>query len=149
MSCARANCLAFAIVASALAGAADAQVLPSEPIQLVDGRLVLGGQVAGTISAPADDGFFNFTDYDHNALRVLRLSVSAAVTAREHFAVLGELRTENWDTLRPYALYARVRPWVDRAVDVQVGRIPPTFGAYGRRGYGIGDPLIGSPLAYQ
>jgi hypothetical protein len=30
-----------------------------------------------------------------------------------------------------------------------VGRIPPVFGAFARQSYGIGNPLIGVPLAYQ
>ena len=128
---------------------APAQILPSEPIQLADGQIILGGHVAGTISVPDDDGFFNYSDYDHNALRILRLGILGAASAGEHLAILGELQTENWDTLRPFALYARIRPWPESSVDIQVGRIPPTFGAYGRRTYGIGDPLIGYPLSYQ
>ncbi len=51
--------------------------------------------------------------------------------------------------LHPYALYVRVRPWRDRPIDIQAGRIPPTFGAFARRDYGAGNPLIGYPLAYQ
>ena len=43
----------------------------------------------------------------------------------------------------------RVRPWRDRPIDIQAGRIPPTFGAFARRDYGAGNPLIGYPLAYQ
>ncbi len=51
--------------------------------------------------------------------------------------------------VKPYALYVRVRPWRDRPIDIQGGRIPPTFGAFARRDYGAGNPLIGYPLAYQ
>ena len=49
----------------------------------------------------------------------------------------------------PYAAYARVRPWKTHAFDMQAGRIPPTFGAFGRRAYGTDNPVIGYPLAYQ
>jgi hypothetical protein len=42
-----------------------------------------------------------------------------------------------------------VRPWRNRAFDVQAGRIPPSFGAFGRRAYTVDNPLIGYPLAYQ
>jgi hypothetical protein len=42
-----------------------------------------------------------------------------------------------------------VRPWKNRAVDIEAGRIPPTFGAFSRRAYANGNPLIGYPLAYQ
>ena len=33
--------------------------------------------------------------------------------------------------------------------DIQVGRVPPTFGAFARRTYASDNPLIGYPLAYQ
>ena len=32
---------------------------------------------------------------------------------------------------------------------MQIGRIPPTFGAFTRRAYSRDNPLIGYPLAYQ
>jgi len=63
--------------------------------------------------------------------------------------VLGELRTENIDHISPYALYARIRPFPTRRLDVQIGRIPPTFGAFARRTYAADNPLVGYPLAYQ
>lgn len=125
-----------------------AEVLPSQPIVFLDGRLVLGGEASVSISSE-DEGFFNYTDYDHNTLRTVRLGLSAAFHTGSRVSILGELRTENWDTLRPYALYVRIRPLKDRAFDVQAGRIPPTFGAYGRRGYGYDNPLVGAPLGYQ
>src|SRR2546425_905138 len=80
-----------------------------------------------------DPGWFNYTDYEHSALRMLRIDVSAAVNAGAHVAVLGELWTENLGAVRPYALYARIRPWAKRNVDVNIGRVPPTFGAFARR----------------
>ncbi len=43
----------------------------------------------------------------------------------------------------------RVRPWATRALDIQVGRVPPTFGAFSRRWYASDNPLIGYPLGYQ
>ncbi len=129
--------------------AVSAQLLPSEPIQLVEGRIVLGGQVAAAASSAQDLGYFNYTDYGHNALRLIRLALSGSIEATERVSVLGEIQSENWDRVRPYALYLRVRPWRDRPVDIQAGRIPPTFGAYARRAYAVSDPLIGYPLAYQ
>ena len=51
--------------------------------------------------------------------------------------------------VRPYALYLRIRPWSARDFDIQIGRIPPTFGAFARRTYANDNPLIGYPLAYQ
>jgi hypothetical protein len=64
-------------------------------------------------------------------------------------SVLTEIRSENGERPEPYALYLRLRPWRDRAHDIQAGRIPPTFGSFARRDYGAGNPLIGYPLAYQ
>jgi len=63
--------------------------------------------------------------------------------------LLGELRSENLGKVRPYAMYARLRPWTKRNVEVNAGIIPPTFGAFARRTYPSDNPLIGYPLAYQ
>jgi hypothetical protein len=93
--------------------------------------------------------WFNYTDYDHSALRLLRVDVSAIVHAGPHFSVLGEIRTENDQRPEPYALYLRIRPWMAHDFDVQIGRVPPTFGAFARRSYPNDNPLIGYPLAYQ
>lgn len=137
-----------AAVALGSAGPAFPQVLPSEPIALAGGRVTMAGDVSAGI-APEDTGFFNFTDYDHSALRLFRVDFTTAVTLNPHFAVLGEIRDENIDTLRVYALYVRIRPWTDRAIDIQAGRVPPTFGSFARRAYPADNPLIGYPLAYQ
>jgi hypothetical protein len=80
---------------------------------------------------------------------MLRVDLSAQVKAGDHISFLGELRTENTDTVQPYALYVRIRPWAGRNFDIQAGRLPPTFGAFGRRTYAPDNPLIGYPLAYQ
>jgi hypothetical protein len=127
---------------------ASAQTLPSEPIALADGRVTVSGDVSAGYGS-ADPGFFNYTDYDHSALRLLRIDVTAAVKAGPHFTLLGEIRSENIGEVRPYALYLRIRPWTTRDFDVQVGRVPPTFGAFARRSYANDNPLIGYPLAYQ
>jgi hypothetical protein len=131
--------------------AAAAQDLPSGPISLARGRITLGADLS--ISAtPSDDeegAWFNYTDYERNALRLLRLGVTADVRIAERLSLLTEIRSENGDSIEPYALYVRVRPWRDRRVDIQAGRIPPTFGAFARRDYAVSNPLIGYPLAYQ
>ena len=141
------------IVALALCAvpAARAQDLPSGPVSLANGRVVIGTDIAVSMT-PQDDtdgAWFNYTDYEHNALRLFRVGVSADLRLTERLSILTEVRSENGDTLKPYALYARVRPWRDRPIDIQAGRIPPTFGAFARREYGAGNPLIGYPLAYQ
>jgi hypothetical protein len=131
-----------------VASSARAQTLPSEPIALADGRVTVGGDVSASFGS-RDPGFFNYTDYEHSVLRLLRIDVSAAAKAGPHFSVLAEVRTENLSNLQAYALYARIRPWTRRDFDIQVGRIPPTFGAFARRTYASDNPLIGYPLAYQ
>ena len=127
---------------------AHAQTLPSGPITLAHGRVTIGGDVSASFGQN-DTGFFNYTDYDHSALRLLTLDLTASVRAGDHFAVLGELRSENVEAPQVYALYLRIRPWADRGFDVQAGVIPPTFGAFARRTYAEDNPLIGYPLAYQ
>jgi hypothetical protein len=138
----------FAFCLLTVVPSATGQTLPSEPVTLANGRVVLGGDVAVSVG-PDDPGFFNYTDYEHNTLRELRIGVTAAVRASHRLSFLGELRSENFDSVQPFALYARVRPFPNRRLDVQIGRIPPTFGAFTRRAYGRDNPLIGYPLAYQ
>jgi len=127
---------------------AEAQALPSEPVTFGGGRVVIGGSATASI-APEDTGFFNYGDYEHNTLREVRIGMSWSVRANDHFSLLGELRTENFEHVKPFALFARVRPWRDRRFDIQAGRIPPTFGPFVRHAYGHENPLIGYPLAYQ
>lgn len=125
-----------------------AQGLPTEPVSLGGGRVVLGAEVTATM-APEDPGFFNYTDYEYSTLRNLRLGVSAEVRASERLQILAELRLDHGDTFQPYGFYVRIRPWPARRFDLQVGRVPPTFGAYTRRTYATDNLLIGVPLAYQ
>jgi len=113
-----------------------------------NGRVKIGGDVSASFGSK-DPGFFNYTDYEHSALRAVRVNITAEIKANDHFTFLGDLQTENVDTITPYALYLRIRPWTTRDLDIQVGRIPPTFGAFSRRTYATDNPLIGYPLAYQ
>jgi hypothetical protein len=138
---------------------ARGQSLPSEPLVFAGGRLTVSGDITGTVSCSAanatptncheDTGFFNYTDYKHSTLRMLRMDLRAAVRAGDHLSVLADVRTENGSSPRPYGLYVRIRPWTTRAVDVQIGRVPPTFGSFARRSYAADNLLIGYPLAYQ
>jgi hypothetical protein len=139
---------------------ARAQSIPSEPVVLAGGRLTLSGDVTGTMSCSAanettpancheETGFFNYTDYKRSTLRMLRMDLRAAVRAGDHVSVLADLRSENGTSPRPYGLYVRIRPWATRDLDVQIGRVPPTFGSFARRSYAADNLLIGYPLAYQ
>ncbi|HZR23578.1 MAG TPA: hypothetical protein VFA59_08335 [Vicinamibacterales bacterium] len=113
-----------------------------------ESRFTYAGDVSATVGS-ADPGFFNYTDYEHSALRMLRIDLSGAWHTNEHVSFLGEVRTENFDEIEPYAAYVRIRPWKDRDFDIQAGRVPPTFGGFARRTYATDNPLIGYPLAYQ
>jgi hypothetical protein len=114
--------------------------------------VVVGGDVSASASTDPDElAWFNYTDYEHNALRLVRLGLSTDIHLGPRVSILGQLLTENGDRLRVHALYVRVKPWPDRGFDIQAGRIPPTFGAFARRNYSSGtdNPVIGYPLAYQ
>ena len=152
--------LLAAVLVCGVSLSVHAQWNPSESLVFGDGRLTLGGDVSATFScagtgaeddgACGDDlGFFNYTDYEHSAVRMLRIDVSADLRAGRHVSLLGEMRTENGSRPVPYALYLRIRPWPTRAFDIQAGRVPPTFGAFARRSYATDNLLIGYPLAYQ
>jgi hypothetical protein len=140
--------LGFTVLATA---SARAQELPYGPLTFANGRITLGAEIS--ISAtPQDDeegAWFNYTDYEHNALRLMRLGLTADVRIADRISLLTEIRSENGDEIEPYALYVRVRPLKSLPMDIQAGRIPPTFGAFARRNYATGNPLIGYPLAYQ
>ncbi len=128
---------------------ASGQILPEGPIRAFDGRLAVAGEVVATAGQTDHESYFNYTDYEHNALRLFRLALSASWRPVERLAFVGEVRSEDLDGARAFAAYMRVRPWKNRRFDVQVGRIPPTFGAFGRRTYGTDNPFIGYPLGYQ
>ncbi|MEW6320553.1 MAG: hypothetical protein AB1635_05645 [Acidobacteriota bacterium] len=136
------------VVALGVASPLAAQGPPTEPVTFGEGRLVIGGEATATIG-PDDPGFFNYSDYAFNALRNLRVHVTTEVRAARHLQFLSEFRLDRSGNVEPFALYARIRPFPDRRFDIQVGRIPPTFGAFARQGYGSGNMLVGTPLAYQ
>ena len=126
----------------------QAQGLPSEPIVLGGGRVVIGGEFTATIG-PEDPGFFNYTDYEYSALRNLRLGVTTEVRAHPRLQFLSEIRIDRGDAFEALSLYARIRPWLSKRIDIQIGRVPPTFGAFGRGGYSNDNILIGYPIGYQ
>lgn len=131
-----------------VAARVSAQVLPAEPVSVAGGRVVFGGEAFVTYGED-DPGWFNYTDYEYSALRNVRLSLSTEVRPSTRLQVLAEVRLDHGEHLSAYALFARIRPWPDRRFDVQVGRVPPTFGAFRRTVYAYDNALIGQPLAYQ
>ena len=134
-------------------GAVQAQDWPQETPTLAGGRIAVGGELTVTV-APDDEGEFNVTDYSGNALQLVRVALSASVRPVDPLTLVAEVRAEGdttggpWSAL-PTALYLRVRPWRDRPIDLQIGRIPPVFGAAGRRVYAHNQVLIGYPLNWQ
>src|SRR3954470_6276762 len=99
-------CCAWALIlwASISAGA---QTLPSSPIVLGEGRVTFGGDVAWSF-APDDIGVFNYSDYQHSTLRMLRLALTASVRAGEHVSLMADIRSENGARPEPYGLYLRI-----------------------------------------
>jgi hypothetical protein len=137
------------LLLSIAAGKASAQGLPEGPINAFGGRMTVSGEVLAIASSEDNVAFFNYTDYEHNVLRMTRFTLSGLYRPVEWLAFVGEVRSEDLEHPTPYAAYARVRPWKNHAIDIQAGLIPPTFGAFGRRVYGTSNPVIGYPLAYQ
>jgi hypothetical protein len=140
------------------AAGAHADLLPSRPISLGDGRVVVSGDVAIGIGS-RDEGYFNLFDYSHDAFNALTMSVSAEVRANDRIAFVARVTDEiamrervpgptDRHVIYPYALYLRLQPVADRPFTVLAGRIPPVFGAFARRDYGEVNPFIGLPLAY-
>lgn len=141
--------LALLVLVTLVPRGIAAQMLPGGPVTAFDGRLSVGAEVAATYGDDDHTAYFNYTDYEHNTLRMLRIALAAAWRPATRVELVGEVRSEDFDTIRPYAAYVRVRPWPAHAFDIQVGRIPPSFGAYGRRAYQSDNGFIGYPLAYQ
>jgi hypothetical protein len=143
--------LSCAVMAASAATAsrADAQPLPEGPFRALDGRVAVSGEVVATLGSLDELAWFNYTDYEHNALRMMRLGLSASWRPADWLAFVGEVRSEDFEQPSAYAAYVRVRPWRRHALDIQAGRIPPTFGAFSRHAYGTDNPVIGYPLAYQ
>lgn len=139
----------LAVVTCANPMPSRAQALPERPIQAFDGKVAVGAELIATGGNADEIAFFNYTDYEHNALRMFRVGVSGVYRPAEWVSFVGEVRSENLDAPTVYAAYVRLRPWRDRSFDIQAGRIPPVFGAFGRRQYETGNPVIGYPLAYQ
>ena len=110
-------------------------------------RVSIGGEVTATAGSN-DPGFFNYATYAYDPMRNVRVVLDSAVRASRHVELLAQLRTDGLSQMRLTALYLRVRPWPARPIDIQAGRVPTTFGLFGRSGYGADNPLVGRPLAY-
>lgn len=132
----------------AVSGLAAADAPGGDRTTFFGGRLRLGGEVSGSI-APEDEGFFNYTDYETNTLRLFRIDVLAEAQLHSKAALLFDARMDNLQSPRVYALYLRLRPWSSRDFDVQLGLVPTVFGSFPRRRYAFDNPLPSLPLVYQ
>jgi hypothetical protein len=133
------------ICGSALAAA---QSWPAAPVTFADGRVAVGAEVSVTYGTD-DPGYFNYTDYGTSALRRIRAGLAVSATPSKYLGLIAEFRVETGGHAEVYASFARLTPWPGRPIDVQVGKIPPVFGTFARRGYPQDNPLISDPLAYQ
>ena len=130
--------------------AASAQPLPAGPVSAFDGRLAVGAEVVATIGDAGRRRVFQL-----HGLRAQR----AADVPGGAVGVLAPRQPgggRGRDPVGRPQFGAAVRgvhpcPAVDQPRLRRAGRThPPSFGAFGRRGYqGSDNPLIGYPLAYQ
>ncbi len=126
---------------------AAAQSPDAAPRDVDSNRLLVGVELTATFGSE-DPGFFNYATYAYDPLRNVLTFTNAAMRISRRVELLGQLRTDGLSHARLTALYVRVRPWLAHQVDVQIGRIPTTFGLFGRSGYGADNPLVGRPLPY-
>ena len=91
-----------------MASRAGAQVLPENPVRSADGRLVVSAELVGTFGSQDKTAFFNYTDYEHNALRMLRLGTSGVWRPMSWLALAAEVRSEDLEHPNVYAAYARI-----------------------------------------
>jgi len=148
MSQCRTGLLAASMLAmAALASPAAAQTVTAARDGVRSVRV--GGDVSAVFGPRDDEAFFNYTDYEHNALRIARVRLSGEWRVTSGLSFLAQAQTENVDSLDAIAAYVRWRPWSGRTLVIQGGRIPPVIGAFARRAYGPDNLVIGSPLAYQ
>ena len=75
--------------------AAAAQGVPSEPVSVLGGRLVFSGEAAITFGTPDHESYFNYTDYEHNAMRLMRVGVTTNIRLSDRVTAA---RTSSRDT---------------------------------------------------
>jgi hypothetical protein len=116
-------------------------------------RLSFGAEASVAVGQD-DYAYFNYSRDAYSVLRLLRIDASAALRLTTWLTFVGDVRVQGdlWEggwQLVPYAAFARFRPSPHTPFDIQVGIVPPVFGAFSRRSYGVDNPLIGFPLGYQ
>ena len=81
------------LVSVLAATSVSAQDWAPQPVTALDGRFTLRGDATVTVGGD-DTGYFNYTDYDHSTLHLVRFDATAALRAGEHVTFLTELRAE-------------------------------------------------------
>ena len=90
---ARLVCVLTALAVAGLVGPAPAGAQPrDEPYGFARGRVTFGGELAGALSPKDDDAFFNYTDYERDALRIARLRIFGQWQIARPLALVGEAR---------------------------------------------------------
>src|ERR1051325_9332008 len=84
--------------------------------------ITVGGEALASL-ATDDPGYFDDTSYRQSAMRLMRLRLYSSVRLGSRAALLAEGRADNGDGVTLAALYLRLRPWPERPLDLQVGRI--------------------------
>ena len=88
-----------------------AQTLPAGPAEFAGGTIAVSGQVSATIGSRDDIAFFNYTDYEHNALRMFRFAASGRWRPNNRVAVLTDLRSEDAAGVGPTRCTCASGPW--------------------------------------
>jgi hypothetical protein len=133
---------------------AAAQALPATPLALLDGRLVLSGSVSAAVAPRDDQAYYNLTTYDISVLRMAEATLDATLRLGGRADAVASITAQtgidewHWDVY-PSLAYLAVRPFGGRALTVKAGIVRPAFGAFLDRRYGVGNDLIGRPLAYH
>src|SRR5713101_7184615 len=87
-----------------LLGRAAAAQLPEAPYVAAGGHVTIAGELSAIAGRPDSIAYFNYPDYDHNALRTVRARLLGEWRITPRLALLGELRTENRDSVEAAAL---------------------------------------------
>jgi hypothetical protein len=119
------------------------------PVVTTERRIAVGGDLALIAAPPDTRTYFNYTSYDQDGLRTVRVRLDGEWHLLDGLSLVGELRTENTSALHASAFYLRWQPGTRHDLSIQIGRIPPVIGAFGRRAYGRDNAVLGLPLAYQ
>ena len=76
-----------------------------------DSPFRVGGDITAVIGPPDEEAYFNYTDYEHNALRIARVRLSGEWRASPALSFLAQAQTENVDSLSAIAFAITGTRW--------------------------------------